>query len=166
MSGVGGESPGQGRDDRARPELLVRIGIDGLILFLPQREVQTVEPVMDVDRSYPPPGAVGEIGLDEQVWPVYGLDGRLQPTTAVPPARRACALLAVGDACFGVLCDAFRSLPASELELHPLPSCLATAETPVRALAVHGQDIGCVVSAAALRSLAERACPPVPREAS
>ncbi len=132
--------------------LFAMLQLDGVMVFLPQSDVRTVEPALDIASTDGAPG-IGEITVGGRSWPVHCLTGELAPARSVPPTRHICALLDAGDESFALLCDDFKPLHARELAFHPLPDCMGGEQGCAHSLAVYEERVGCVVSAAGLKAL-------------
>ncbi len=132
--------------------LFAMLQLDGAMVLLPQGEIRTVEPALDIEITEGEPG-IGRITVGGRSWPVYCLTGKLTPTRSVPPTRHICALLGTGDGSFALLCDDFKPVHTRELQFHPLPDCMGADGACAHSLAVYEQRVGCVVSAAGLKAL-------------
>lgn len=142
--------------------------LDGLTLVLPQREVHTLESLLDV-QPHPEEGDAfaGSITLAGSRWPVGCLGEDLAPLRPVPPRRRVCVMLAAPDGLFGLACSSVATIDARLLELVSLPACMGAAQPPLAALARHGTALLCVSCAFDLQRLFFRTddFPQVPRSA-
>ena len=124
--------------------------IEQRLLLLPQREVRTLESVLDVRTDDPPDHGVGWLPFERQDWPVYSMDAALNPLSAAPPKQRICVLLTLPEGHVGILCSDVTMAPGSTVELRPLPQAMATPYRPFTALALVGDRIGLVSAATAL----------------
>jgi len=126
----------------------VLMSIDELTLLVPQRHVHALEPAFDVRRSAGE--EVARITVADATWPVYCLSMDLRPLSDVPGGRHVCVLMESGSGLFGLLCDRAALVEGGGLEIRPLPACMRTPHTPLRALALQGDQVCCISSAKAL----------------
>jgi hypothetical protein len=125
-------------------------------LAVPQGEVHTLESMLDLE----PDGQglrIGWITLHGQRWPVYCPSASLEPLASLPDARRICVMLAVGSELFGLACESVSTVDAEHLDAVALPTCMATSEHPISALARSGDEVLCITCAADLLGFASRA---------
>ena len=132
-------------DNQNQPHALLTIG--QRMLLLPQREVRTLESVLDIRTGHPPVHGVGWLSFEHQDWPVYGIDAALTPLTAVPASQRICVLLTLRSGYFGLLCSDVTTVAGSAVELQPVPQAMAKPQTPLCALALFDNRVGLVSSA-------------------
>ena len=124
--------------------------IEQRLLLLPQREVRTLESVLDMRADDPPDYGVGWLPFEQQDWPVYSMDAALNPLSAAPAKQRICVLLTLPEGHLGLLCSDVAMAPGSTFELRPLPRAMAKPHRPFTALAVVGDRIGLVSAATVL----------------
>jgi hypothetical protein len=123
--------------------VLLRMG--GVDILVPQSQVQALESADDVQRSADDERAW--INMGGARWEVFCLTADLRSSGECPAARRICVLLRSDTDRFGILCDQVTVLAQAEINILPLPVCMHTPETPVRALALHGRRVLCVTTA-------------------
>ncbi len=140
------------RRTQARTAYLAVLQIGSVKIALPQNEIRTLEPVLDLRRNEAGP-AVGRVELDEGVWPIFALSEDLLPLAELPDARRVCVLLGQDELAFGIACDKVLSVPAHEVRAVPAPEVLARPDSPILSLAVHGEEILCMTTTQALAGL-------------
>ena len=128
---------------------LAVLQIGSVKIALPQNEIRTLEPVLDLRRNEAGP-AVGRVELDEGVWPIFALSEDLLPLAELPDARRVCVLLGQDELAFGIACDKVLSVPAHEVRAVPAPEVLAHRDSPIMSLAVYGEEILCMTTTQAL----------------
>lgn len=109
---------------------LLRIGSAGMVLD--QREVLGVEARQDVHGGTP--GGVERIDFGAGAHPVFALDETLAPVAVTQAPGRVCAMLAAGDALFGLVCDELEILYDAATAEHPLPAAMRRPGTPVLGL--------------------------------
>ncbi|ETW95159.1 MAG: hypothetical protein ETSY1_31845 [Candidatus Entotheonella factor] len=120
------------------------------MLLLPQRDVRTLESVLDIHTGHPPARGVGWLSYDHQEWPVYGMDAALNPVSDVPASQRICTLLILAEGYFGLLCSDITTVQGSAVEFRPLPPAMAKPNTPLSALALFRDRVGLVSTTMAL----------------
>ncbi len=121
-------------------------------LLLPQSEMRLLESVLDVQISEPPVNGLGWLPFDGSQWPVYGLDAKLNPLLVLPPTYRICALVSHADGYFGLVCTDVVTVAAETLDVRPLPVPMVRPQSPVRGVALQGDQ---VVLASRSEALAE-----------
>jgi hypothetical protein len=115
--------------------------LDGRRWLLPQAEVASLEPLLDIDPEVRPPGSIGAIAYRDAWWPVYCMSGELRVMARMPEKRRLCLLLDNGADRFGLVCDQIESL-ADPPPLFPLPACMRLPGSPIEALALLDAGLG------------------------
>lgn len=130
------------------------LNIDGITLALPQKDVVTIELVSALEIIQNKGDAGKEMGWLTQGshrWPVYCLDRRLAVTPMLTKTPRVCVLVHSDERTLG-LAGAQVSLLASdeELNVQPLPPCLAEKDSPLSGLALYRDSMVMCVHVAAL----------------
>lgn len=118
--------------------------IGSLGLMFQQSDVRALESASSLDSNAPKQESVGWISYMRQRWPVYCLSDQLDLLRNVPPARRTCALLAVGTGFFGMLCDDVAIIKPDTRLLHEMPAAMKNADTPILGLLPFGDTLLCV----------------------
>jgi hypothetical protein len=118
--------------------------IDGLDLMLRQSDVRALESAAYVDANNPWEGSIGWIAYMRQRWPVYSLSAQLGLSDDVPPSRRTCALLALENEYFGVLCDDVSIVKQAAGQIHEVPPAMRNAHAPILGLLHAGDKLSCV----------------------
>ncbi len=126
--------------------------LDGRKWLLPQAEIQALESLLDIDREVRIPHSFGAVAFAGEWWPVYCLSGELQLLSHPPAGRRACPLLDNGADRFGLVCDQVETLTAAP-RLLALPTCMAPPNSPIQALVLLGDELGCVTTTEHLAAL-------------
>jgi hypothetical protein len=126
--------------------------LDGCKWLLPQAEIQALESLLDIDREVRIPHSLGAVAFAGEWWPVYCLSGELQLLSRLPDSRRACPLLDNGADRFGLVCDQVETLTVSP-RLLALPACMALPGSPIQALALLHDELGCVTTTEQLAAL-------------
>lgn len=124
--------------------------LDFLALLVPQQEVRGLEPAADIETSEPPANGVGWILVGSERCPVYCFSEQLRRLSEVPATRRICAVLAVGQHTFGILCSEVAMLRLPDQRVSPMPDAMILPGRPIHALALHEGTVMCVSSAARL----------------
>ncbi len=134
--------------------------LDGYQWLLPQTEISSLESLLDIDQEVRAPHGIGAVGLGGEWRPVYCLSGELRLLPHMPNSRRTCVLLDNGADRFGLVCDQVETL-AETPRLLALPACMKQPDSPIQALALLDDELGCVTTtehlAALLAALAEGA---------
>jgi len=126
------------------------LSIDGLNLLLPQQDIHTVEPVLDLEPATSEGVQVGWISRDQERWPVYCLSADLEPMRELPIERRVCVILDHDELGFGLACEQMTTLQQAHLSFFAVPECMRMPGSPLRALARHDEGVLCVTTAADL----------------
>jgi hypothetical protein len=130
----------------------VVLTLDGCKWLLPQAEIQSLESLLEVDREVQAPHSVGAVAFAGEWWPVYCLSGELRILPHIPESRRTCPLLDNGADRFGLVCDRVEALAGSP-HLLPLPACMALPDSPIQALVLLDDGLGCVTTTEHLAAL-------------
>lgn len=123
-----------------------KLTLDGCAWLLPHTEIGSLESILDIDQEVQVPQSIGAIALGGEWWPVYCLSGELQPLAQIPNNRRTCALLDNGIDRFGLICDQVEMLTETP-RLLALPACMGLPDSPIQALALLDNQLGCVTTA-------------------
>ena len=126
--------------------------LDGRKWLLPQAEIQSLESLLDIDPEVRIPHSVGAVAFAGEWWPVYCLSGELRILPHMPDSRRACPLLDNGADRFGLVCDRVEALAGSP-RLLALPACMALPDSPIQALVLLDDGLGCVTTTEHLAAL-------------
>ncbi len=70
-------------------EQVVVLSVGRLALVFPQREIRTLEPVLDLE-SGENSLSIGDIVLDEGTWPIFALNENLELLASGPETGRVC----------------------------------------------------------------------------
>ena len=138
------------------PERLAVLTLDGRKWLLPQREIQSLEPLLDVVADDGSPDRMGVIAFQENWWPVYCVSGELDVLREIPAARRVCVLLNDGDNQFALVCDQVEALDEERPRIRPLPACMALPDSPLQALLVYKGGLGCITTTVRLAAFFAR----------
>jgi CheW-like protein len=139
--------------DAPVPYLAV-LSLGAVKLCLPQNEIRTLEPVLDL-REVDAGLVVGVIEVEDGEWPVFCLSEDLVPQPELPIGRRVCVLLGHGEVLFGLACERVESLQAVLVRSVPVPEAVAREGSAIRSLGLYGEEILCMSSTRALAQLLE-----------
>jgi len=143
------------RGHEAPVPYLTVLSVGAVKVCLPQNEIRTLEPVLDL-REVDAGLAVGVIEVEDGVWPVFCLSEDLVPQSELPVGRRVCVLLGHGEVLFGLACERVESLQAALVRLVPIPEAAAREGSAIGSLGLYGEEILCMSSTRALAGLLER----------
>ena len=129
------------------------LSLESRALLLPQREIRSLEPALDIKTEEPPDQGVGWLSFEHRDWPVYGFDEGLNPLSLLPASQRCCALLSLEDSYWGLLCTTVATVASSDLHIHPLPASMLTPSSPLSGVAVYGDGVAVVSTASALAEI-------------
>ncbi len=130
-------------DDTAnRHQSYALLTIEQCMLLVPQREVRTLESVLDIRIEQPPTRGVGWLSFELQDWPVYGMDAALNPLSEIPASQRICVVLTHAEGYFGILCSDITTVQGTSVEFRPLPPAMVKPRAPLSALALFEDRVG------------------------
>ena len=118
-----------------------------------ERDIQTLEPVLDVERQGGVGRAAGVLRAEGGTCPVHALTSDLDPLPDIPDDHHICVVLRHPAGNVGIACRDVRAVDAQQLVLSALPDCYAANATPLRALGILGHR---VVAVASVRDLVAR----------
>lgn len=111
--------------------------IDNLNLAIPQKDASAVELVTALDVAIDGEAEAGWLSQNEEMWPAYSVDSRMELQTDTPGIRRFCVMFHSGDRFIGLLCDQVRMLQSDgDLALDDMPACLAAEQSPLQWIAL------------------------------
>lgn len=119
--------------------------LEGYKWLLPQAEVQSLGSLLDIDPEVRAPASLGAVAFEGEWWPVYCLSGDLRILPHLPASRRACLLLNNGADRFGLVCDRVTTLEEPP-RLLALPTCMALPDSPIQALVLLEDGLGCATT--------------------
>jgi hypothetical protein len=136
---------------------LAALSIGRFTVVVPLQDLQSLEPVLDVNADDAGMHGIGSIELRDGPSTVYCLDETFALREEPPFDQRICAVLsdgAGGHLC--LVCSSVEALPADALKSFVLPACMATAATPLAGLALlAGQVVGRTSGAALAQFVAD-----------
>ncbi len=124
---------------------------DGLHLFVPQSEVDSVEIISDIHPIRSPDGAIGWFGHGQEC-PVYCLSDNMQLSVDMPETREYFILLKDSEQPMGITCDEVEPiyLYQTEIEIQFLPPIMKSEHMPIHQLAHYQDKVGIVCHGSAL----------------
>ena len=131
----------------------MQLSIGKVSLLLPLEQVVSLETVLDIEWNDSESGFLGQIQLGGTGRPVYNLGEDLQFVAELAEERKVCVCLGKDENGFGIVCDQVNTLGNSEVKLVDLPSCMATENTPVNALAIKDKQVMSVTNTDAIKKL-------------
>jgi hypothetical protein len=125
----------------------------GLQLLIPQSDIYSLEPTVDMTPCLDAIGAVGQLQQGNEVWSLYALSSDLSLLDRCPDSYRIAVLLKNVKPVFGLLCEQIDSLARNQISIHPVHTAMRNPTSPLLALALHGEEIRYISSASALTRL-------------
>ena len=139
----------------AKSPFVTLLEIEEVVLGLPQNEIDSLEPVLDLGPGRES-GSVGSVRHGREVWPVYCLSPDLVLLDYAPTTRRICVLLKDGDRRIGIVVDQVGNVRRETLQLFPRSGAIARLPPPIRAFAQWNQRLVCLTSASSLAGFVRR----------
>lgn len=131
--------------------LLASLRVGRLTLAVPLRDLQSLEPVLDIDTQERPGRSAGVIELRGGFCAVFCVDDSLAVLTDLGPEHRICAVLAGGElGPFGLVCSAVEAVGGDGLASFRIPASMHAADSPLQGLTLHGNRVLCCTTGAAL----------------
>jgi len=145
----------------ANPNVYVWILFDGVQLFIPQDDVQSVEIVSDIDITETAIGAVGwwQDPSYEQASPIFCLSKELNLLQKFKKIQEYFVLLKDPDIPVGIACEKVEHLDIIEehLNFQDMPAVMKTFKSPIHNLLIYKEKLACVCYGADLiRHLGEQ----------
>jgi hypothetical protein len=141
--------------------MLASLCVGRLTLAVPLRDLQSLEPVLDVDRQRRGGGSAGSIELRTGRCPVYCIDDGMTVLEDTRPEHRICAILSGGEmGSFGLICSTVEAVGGDRLASFGVPACMHTRDSPIDGLTLHGQRVLCRTTGAMLARFVTAAAMP------
>ena len=131
------------------------MSVSGSRLLLPREDVHAIEGVQEIEGTDNDADSTRWISVEGNRWPVYCLNADLRVGNDIPPEHRLCALVGDGERRIGIVCAELTTHGRSQFQLMPVPDCMRTPGTLLRALAVQGEEVLCVTTGADLAASVE-----------
>ncbi|MCP4431415.1 MAG: hypothetical protein GY806_10585 [Gammaproteobacteria bacterium] len=125
---------------------LALISIDGLLLVIPQHEIETLEPVEDINRENMAEMSVGWITVEMSNLPVFNLDESFNLTLKTGN-RRIVAVLKNDSGSFALMADELQIVEAAQFDFDSLPKVISTEFSPVLQVALFDEQLICASNA-------------------
>lgn len=125
----------------------------GLQLLIPQSDIYSLEPTVDMTPCPDVIGAAGQLQQGNEVWSLYALSSDLSLLDRCPPSYRIAVLLKNVKPVFGLLCEQIDTLAQNQISIHPVPTAMRNPKSPLLALAIYGEEVHYISSASALTRL-------------
>ena len=126
---------------------------DGLPLLIPQSDIYSLEPTVDMNLSVVHDGSVGHIEQSGNFWDLYALSADLSLLKSCPDTYHIAILLKNVQPVYGLLCEQISTIARGEIRIYPLPTIMNTDNSPLLALALVGEEVSYISSASALSRL-------------
>lgn len=135
--------------------LYVRLKFDGLLIFIPQEDLQAIEILSDINTMPTDIGAVGWFGLEHghgQNSPVFCLSEEMSLLLDVPRKREFLALIKAPEVPVGLVCDEVENINIKKEHLYfqEIPEIMRTHLSPISYLLIFNDTIGGVCTGKAL----------------
>jgi hypothetical protein len=125
----------------------------GLQLLIPQSDIYSLEPTVDMTPCLDAIGAVGQLQQGNEVWSLYALSSDLTLLNSCPDSYRIAVLLKNIKPVYGLVCEQIDTLARNQISIHPIPTAMRNLESPLLALALYGEEVRYISSASALTRL-------------
>ncbi len=119
---------------------------DGLYLFVPQEEVQSVEIIVDIQFGRQANGTLGFFNLHGEEAPVYCLSKELALITDLPKTREYFTLLHTEGHTVGIACDEVETISFTSIDLYvqDLPPVMRQPESPFIGAVIYQESVACI----------------------
>jgi hypothetical protein len=134
-------------------ERFVNVEFAGLQLLIPQTDVYSLEPVVDMTPAADI-GSVGQIITQSgEVWSLYAFSSELNLLSSCPESYRIVILMKNIQPVYGLLCEQVSTILRNDISIHAIPTAVYNEASPLLALALYGGDVRYISSAVALTRL-------------
>lgn len=134
-------------------EYFANVTFAGLQLLIPQNDIYSLEPTVDMTPCPDVIGAAGQLQQGNEMWSLYALSSDLSLFDSCPDSYRIAVLLKNVKPLYGLLCEQIDSLARNQISIHPIPTAMRNPTSPLLALALYGEEIRYISSASALSRL-------------
>jgi len=125
----------------------------GFQLLIPQNDIFSLEPTIDMTPSTTPIGSVGQLQQSNAVYALYALSAELTLLNSCPDTYRIAVLMKNVNPVYGLLCEQVDTIKRDQLSIHPVPTAMHRKNSPLLALALVGEEVRTISSANALSRL-------------
>lgn len=135
------------------PERFAVLVFAGLQVLIPQNDIFSLEPIIDMTPPDADSRSVGQLQQSGHAWSLYALSANLTLLTSRPDSYRIAILIKNSQPVCGLLCEQVYSIERSEISIHPVPAAMQCENSPLLALAMVGEEVRCISSATILSRL-------------
>jgi hypothetical protein len=125
----------------------------GLQLLIPQSDIYSLEPTIDMTPCLDTIGAVGQLQQGSEVWSLYALSSDLSLLNSCPNSYRIAVLLKNVNPVYGLLCEQIDTITRNQIHIQPIPRAMYNPKSPLLALAIYDKEVRYISSASALTRL-------------
>jgi hypothetical protein len=134
-------------------ERFVLLIFDGLPLLIPQSDIYSLEPTVDVIPTITHSGSVGQLSQSGNTWSLYAFSSELNLLPICPDSYHIAILMKNVQPLYGLLCEQVDTINRSQISIHPIPPAMNSENSPLLALALYGEEVRYISSASALSRL-------------
>ncbi|MFI3190974.1 hypothetical protein BCS42_12700 [Crenothrix sp. D3] len=140
-------------DNMELPDSFAVLIFAGLQLLIPQNDIFSLEPTIDMTPAALSIGGVGQLQQSNQAYALYALSAELTLLNSCPESYRIAVLMKNVNPVYGVLCEQIDTIKRDQLSIHPVPAAMRRENSPLLALALVGEEVRYISSANALSRL-------------
>lgn len=140
-------------DNMELPDSFAVLIFAGLQLLIPQNDIFSLEPTIDMTPSTTTIGSVGQLQQSNQAYALYALSAELTLLNSCPESYRIAVLMKSINPVYGLLCEQVDTIKRDQLSIHPIPTVMRRKNSPLLALALIGEKVSYISSANALSRL-------------
>jgi hypothetical protein len=131
----------------------VTLVFGGLKLLIPQSDIYSLEPTVDMTPDVTHIGSVGQLKQSGETWALYAFSPELILLNSCPETYHIAILMKNVHPLYGLLCEQVDTIDLSQIIIHPVPAVMNAHNSPLLALALHGNEVWFITSASALSQL-------------
>jgi hypothetical protein len=135
------------------PERFAVLVFAGLQILIPQNEIYSLEPIIDMTPPVADSHSVGQLQQSGHAWSLYALSANLTLLSSRPDIYRCAILIKNSQPAWGLLCEQVYTVERSQISIHPVPPVMHGKNSPLLALALVGEEVHYISSANLLRRL-------------
>jgi hypothetical protein len=125
----------------------------GFQLLIPQNDIFSLEPTIDMTPATTPIGSVGQLRQSNQTYALYALSAELTLLNSCPDTYRIAVLMKNVNPMYGLLCEQVDTIKREQLSIHPVPAVMRGENSALLGLALVGDEVRYISSANALSRL-------------
>jgi hypothetical protein len=137
-------------DNIAGSEHFAELVFAGVQLLIPQTDIYSLEPTVDMQTSIANNGSIGQMEQQASRWFLYALDSHLNLLTDCPETYHIAILLKNVQPAYGLACEQIHAVARSKMTIHSLPTAMYSTDSPLLALAMVDNEVRYISSAHAL----------------